>query len=70
MLNLSDNALNAASIESIVRTALSLGELFPGAEAQIERNLQHDNLSATDYRMLAILKDAIADGCVRRIGLI
>lgn len=53
----------ANGLESLVRTAMTNGELAPGVAAQIGR-YRNGNLSCEDRRILAILDDAIADGCV------
>ncbi|MGB3300881.1 MAG: hypothetical protein WBA76_21655 [Phormidesmis sp.] len=53
----------ADSLEFLVRTAMTNGELSPGVAAQIDRYRQ-GTLSCEDRRMLAILENAIADGCV------
>jgi len=51
------------SLESLVRTAMMNGELAPGVAAQISRYRQ-GALSCEESRMLAILDDAIDDGCI------
>lgn len=58
----------ADSLEFLVRTAMTNGELSPGVAAQIDRHRQ-GKLSCEDRRMLAILEDAIADGCVVSIDI-
>ncbi len=55
------------SIESLVRAALSIGELSPAAEIEINNLVVRGNLSTLDCTMLAILRDAIQDGCIRRL---
>ena len=57
-LNSSEN-----SLEFLVRTAMTNRELAPGVAAQIGR-YRNGKLSCEDRRILAILDDAIADGCV------
>ena len=54
---------SAASLESLVRTAMMNGELAPGVAAQISC-YRKGALSCEERRMLAILDDAINDGCV------
>ena len=55
-------------LESLVRSAMMNGELAPGVAAQIER-YRAGKPSCEERRMLAILDDAIADGCVVPIEL-
>jgi len=69
MLNLTsstDNSLRTDSIEFFVRNALSSGLLSPAAETQIHYLLERGSLSDRDRSLLAILRDAIADGCIHR----
>ena len=69
MLNLTsatDNSLSTASVEFFVRNALSSGLLSPAAETQIHYLIQQGGLSDRDWSLLAILRDAIADGCINR----
>ena len=56
------------SLESLVRTAMTNGELAPGVAAQISYYRQ-GKLSCEDRRILAILDDAIADGCVAAVDV-
>ena len=56
------------SLEALVRTAMMNGELAPGVAAQINR-YRKGALSCDERRMLAILDDAIEDGCVVPIDL-
>ncbi|MEO0458876.1 MAG: hypothetical protein AAF152_20165 [Cyanobacteria bacterium P01_A01_bin.114] len=60
--------LNSNSLEFLVRTALSNGEITPGMAAEISRYRSAVRLSAEDRRYLAILEDAITDGCIRLVG--
>jgi hypothetical protein len=55
------------SLEEGIRCALVLGELSPGAEAHI-RHLATTSKSHHDQRLLALLQDAIQDGCIRRVS--
>ena len=55
-------------LESLVRSAMTHGELSPGVAAQIDR-YRSGKPSCEEKRMLAILDDAIADGCVVPIEL-
>jgi hypothetical protein len=57
--------LAAHNLEFLVRTALSHGELAPGVAANINRYRAKPYLTAEERRYLAILEDAIADGCIR-----
>lgn len=60
---ISDSKGRANGLESLVRTALTNGELAPGVAAQVSR-YRNGKLSCEDRRILAILDDAIAEGCV------
>ncbi len=60
------NSLATDSIEFFVRNALNCGVLVPAAEAQIQRLVQRGGLSERDRSLLAILRDAIQDGCIQR----
>jgi hypothetical protein len=62
------NMSNTPSIETIVRQALALGELSPGAEAAIDQARSQGALTAKDRRVLEILTDAIANNCIQRVG--
>ena len=61
-----DNSLTTDSIEFFVRNALNSGILLPAAEAQLQRLVTQGSLSDRDRSLLAILKDAIQDGCIQR----
>ncbi len=54
-------------LECYVRTALELGELSPGAQSCISQLVSDGNLSDRDRALLSILRDAIADGCIRQV---
>lgn len=58
----------ANTLESLVRTAITNGELAPGVAAQIDR-YRNEKLSCEDRRILAILDDAIAEGGVVSIDV-
>ncbi|MEL6247099.1 MAG: hypothetical protein AAFQ61_12885 [Cyanobacteria bacterium J06626_23] len=60
--------LDLNNLEFLVRTALSNGELSPGVAAEIARYRASAQLSADASRYLAILDDAIADGCIQPVG--
>ncbi|MEO1592334.1 MAG: hypothetical protein AAFU71_13745 [Cyanobacteria bacterium J06632_22] len=60
--------LNLNNLEFLVRTAITNGELSPGVAAEISRYRASSQLSADATRYLAILDDAIADGCIQPIG--
>ncbi|MBD0336705.1 MAG: hypothetical protein ICV62_14550 [Cyanobacteria bacterium Co-bin13] len=69
MLSLKNMPATPVSIEAIVRNALALGELSPGAEAAIDQARSQGTLTAKDQRVLEILSDAIANNCIKRVGL-
>ncbi|MGC1308358.1 MAG: hypothetical protein WA885_14125 [Phormidesmis sp.] len=56
------------SLESLVRIAMTNRELAPGIAAQVN-HYRTGRLSCEERRMLAILDDAIADGCVVPVGV-
>jgi len=55
-------------LETYIRDALTVGELTPAVEAQIKRIIHVGNLSRRDCALLAILRDAIQDGCIQRLS--
>lgn len=55
-------------LEDYVRNALAFGELSPAVEANIQTLIHAGNLSRRDRTLISILKDAIHDGCVHRVG--
>ena len=59
----SSKSSKGGDLESLVRIALHNGELAPGVAAQINQ-YRNGKLSCEERRLLAILDDAIADGCV------
>ncbi|MGB3768298.1 MAG: hypothetical protein WA947_17200 [Phormidesmis sp.] len=63
MSNFKTSKSAADGLESLVRTAMMNGELAPGVAAQISK-YRSSRLSCEERRLLAILDDAIADGCV------
>ena len=63
MSNFKTSKSKANDLESLVRIAMSNGELAPGVAAQINQ-YRSGRLSCEERRLLAILDDAIADGCV------
>jgi hypothetical protein len=67
MIDLS-NHLETNNLEFWIRSALTFGELPPSVEAKIQHLIQTDQLSAHDRTLLEILRDAIQDGCIRRIS--
>lgn len=69
MLSLLDTPSSQISIEAIVRNALTLGELSPGAEAFIHQACTAGRVTAKEQRALEILQDAIANNCIRRVSL-
>lgn len=60
--------LKANGLESLVRTAMVNGELAPGVAAQIGC-YRSGKLSCEERRLLAILDDAVSDGCVVPIDI-
>jgi hypothetical protein len=54
------------SVRSLGRAALAFGLLTPAAEAEINRSLAKEELSSYDLLVLAVLKDALQEGRVRR----
>ncbi|NJR66012.1 MAG: hypothetical protein HC772_12945 [Leptolyngbyaceae cyanobacterium CRU_2_3] len=56
------------SIEHIVRLALELGELSPGAAMKVQRLMQAGAIAERDYRLIQLLRDAIQDGYVQQVG--
>ncbi|WP_346291723.1 hypothetical protein [Sphaerothrix gracilis] len=57
------------SLELLIRNALSLGELSPGAEREIARLSWGRSLSDRETKLLALLEDAIASGTIQRLAL-
>ncbi len=58
----------ATGLESLVRTAMKNGELAPGVAAQVNR-YRASRLTCEQKRLLEILDDAIASGCIVPIDL-
>ncbi|MGB3296154.1 MAG: hypothetical protein WBB01_24475 [Phormidesmis sp.] len=56
------------SLEPLVRTAILNSELAPGVAARIQQ-YRKSQLTCEEQRLLAILDDAVADGCVVPIEL-
>lgn len=59
-----------ANLEFCVRNALATGELSPATYAYIQQltgTAGTANLTRRDRTLLAILKDAIQDGCVQQV---
>ncbi len=63
MFKMSNYKSRSNGLELLVRTALMNGELAPGVAMQIDR-YREGNLSSVERRLLAILDDAISDGCI------
>ena len=59
----SSKSSKGSDLESLIRIAIANGELAPGVAAQIGQ-YRNGKLSCEERRLLAILDDAIADGCV------
>lgn len=68
MFGMSNFKSKSNGLESLVRTAMVNGELAPGVAAQVNR-YRKAKLSCEEQRLLCILDDAIADGCVKPIDL-
>lgn len=68
MLDLSNTTVD--DLEGCIRTALSAGQLSPGAQRFIEQLVAQGKLSQRDANLLSILNDAIKDGCVQRVPLV
>ncbi len=56
------------SLESCIRKSLAFGKLSSSTEAQINALVLEGQLSSRDYTLLAILRDALQDGAVRRVA--
>ncbi|MBD2070808.1 hypothetical protein H6F93_25385 [Leptolyngbya sp. FACHB-671] len=56
-----------ANLEFCVRNALATGKLSPATHAYIQQVSGTANLTRRDRTLLAILKDAIRDGCVQQV---
>ncbi|MGF1495630.1 MAG: hypothetical protein ACFB8W_02220 [Elainellaceae cyanobacterium] len=54
-------------LEGYIRHALTLGELSPGTAARIQSLISTHPLSDHDLTLLAILQDAIRDGCIQLV---
>ncbi len=63
MFYMSNFKSRATGLESLVRTAMKNGELAPGVAVQVSR-YRTSRLTCEEKRMLAILDDAIASGCI------
>lgn len=68
MFRMSNFKSKSKGLESLVRTAMTNGELAPGVAAQVNRYRSH-KLSCEEQRLLAILDDAISDGCIKPIDI-
>lgn len=68
MFGMSNFKSNSKGLELLVRTAMLNGELAPGVAAQVNcyRKIK---LSCEEQRLLAILDDAIVDGCIKPIEI-
>lgn len=63
MFVMSNFKSRSKGLESLVRIAMTHGELAPGVAAQVNR-YRKGRLSCEEQRLLAILDDAISDGCI------
>jgi hypothetical protein len=68
MFGMSNFKSKSNGLESLVRTAMLNGELAPGVAAQVN-GYRVGKLTCEEKRFLAILDDAIADGCVVPVEL-
>ena len=68
MFRMSNFKSKSQGLESLVRTAMSNGELAPGVAAQVNRYRGY-KLSCEEQRLLAILDDAIGDGIIKPIEI-
>ena len=55
------------SLEACIRAALASKELMPGTERYIQSVAQSVPLSQRDRDLLAMLYDALQEGCIRRV---
>ncbi|NJL36873.1 MAG: hypothetical protein HC840_05325 [Leptolyngbyaceae cyanobacterium RM2_2_4] len=55
------------NLEFCVRNALATGELSPATSAYVRQVRDMSNLTRRDRTLLAILQDAIQEGCVQPI---
>ncbi len=58
----------AVDLEALVRTAIAHKELSPGVAAQINQ-YRNGKLTCKERRVIAVLDDAIASGCIVPIEL-
>jgi len=68
MSNFKSAKSKSNNLESLVRTAMANRELAPGVAMQVGR-YRAAKLTCQERRLLAILDDAIADGCVSVVEL-
>lgn len=68
MSNFKSVKSNSNGLESLVRTAMTNRELAPGVAVQVSR-YRAAKLTCQERRLLAILDDAIADGCISVVEL-
>lgn len=69
MSNFKSAKSKSSNLESLVRTAMINRELAPGVAMQVSRYRMAKKLTCQERRLLAILDDAIADGCVSVVEL-
>jgi len=67
MLDFPNPSLQTQNLEPWIRAALILGELSPAAQAHINHLVGVGQLSASEYRLLALLKDAIRTGHIVQV---
>jgi len=63
MFGMSNFKSKSKGLESLVRTAMMNGELAPGVAAQVNR-YRNSKLTCEEQRLLAIVDDAVSDGCI------
>ena len=68
MFGMSNFKSGSKGLEFLVRTAMINGELAPGVAAQVNR-YRSRKLSCEEQRLLAILDDAVSDGCIVPINV-
>ena len=68
MFAMSNFKSKSNGLESLVRMAMANGELAPGVASQVNR-YRAGKLTCEEHRLLAILDDAISDGCVVSVEL-
>ncbi len=68
IMNMFYDDATSETLEDYVRNALAFGELPPAVETRIQSLIHSGNLSRRDRTLISILRDAIHDGCIHRVG--